>query len=627
MESVQQQPELTYTVPRKADTAQTLLLLLATSEAHNNNMARSEKNTRVRGLPPKLFVQQKDGRTGSLPSKARVASDNRSGAYGVRFDDTNTINFVSGVIALGSGVPVGMIQKPAFEEFGQDIIKSEPMTVTSSVEKSVAPTFMAFTPGQAMTPFQDHDNPAADGKSNKESFYATGSLPSDVGEGFEQPLWAKSKIEIDLTPSVTHSFGIQNFLSTSNNFPMAYWNNTTKRYDGVGQGIEFDKDGYNKPNLQGLKNFLEEQTFGFQGSLLIDTTGLSIFDASLLFQPISNFGFPNHPKYEADSDHYIEVSDYIDSPFLLEKIVLVFSGAMDLNGFPGGLGTDIPIHATSFFILNQKSSLVQKKYISSLGERLVGPQRITYISESAGIGTPFSASFTTGSNLDTHARDLVTWAQVVMLSGAHGLTDETFPTAERELTITTTSSWSGKFALSGAVKSPLAYDEGFVGAANTDNVLTQSTPEYKNQWANFGRNQIGDTGRNFLNVLGATSASVTGSVPSYYFRNPSSGPAGDGRITQSLNRSYSKPNPYMIYPGDRLIFGWEVPYSYRGQQIFPDRIGAAGLPVYGGLGPQLSFATSPQKIILYGSQVKEGKEHHDTLNQLLTTVVVHEVIE
>lgn len=58
-------------------------------------MARQEKNTRIKGLPPKLFLQQKDARTGSMPSIARIASDNRTGKYNVQFDDLSTIIFLS----------------------------------------------------------------------------------------------------------------------------------------------------------------------------------------------------------------------------------------------------------------------------------------------------------------------------------------------------------------------------------------------------------------------------------------------------------------------------------------------------------------------------------------------------
>jgi hypothetical protein len=51
-------------------------------------MTRSEKNSRIRGLPPRLILQTLDAHTGSLPSKTRIASHTRTGKYNIKFDDT-----------------------------------------------------------------------------------------------------------------------------------------------------------------------------------------------------------------------------------------------------------------------------------------------------------------------------------------------------------------------------------------------------------------------------------------------------------------------------------------------------------------------------------------------------------
>jgi len=103
---------------------------------------------------------------------------------------------------------------------------------------------------------------------------------------------------------------------------------------------------------------------------------------------------------------------------------------------------------------------------------------------------------------------------------------------------------------------------------------------------------------------------TTQTFPSASFlRNP-----GDSKRT----------NPYLLHPQDNLIFGWQLPTDLNIDQYF----GPFGsLPTINNEGPKLTFAQAPAKIILYGSYIREGKEHHDTLNQLLTSNTIHEDIE
>jgi hypothetical protein len=82
---------------------------------------------------------------------------------------------------------------------------------------------------------------------------------------------------------------------------------------------------------------------------------------------------------------------------------------------------------------------------------------------------------------------------------------------------------------------------------------------------------------------------------------------------------YSKPNPYLLHPTDQLIFGWQLPVANRLNSSF-------GSPQYNGKGTEMTFDAVPSKITFYGSMISQGKEHHDTLNQLLTSVSVHELI-
>jgi hypothetical protein len=71
---------------------------------------------------------------------------------------------------------------------------------TGPVVKGIGDSIAKFTPGQEIEPFREHDQPAVDAKGNPGlTFFSTGSDVSVAGEGFNSPLWSKTKIEIELS--------------------------------------------------------------------------------------------------------------------------------------------------------------------------------------------------------------------------------------------------------------------------------------------------------------------------------------------------------------------------------------------------------------------------------------------
>jgi hypothetical protein len=93
----------------------------------------------------------------------------------------------------------------------------------------------------------------------------------------------------------------------------------------------------------------------------------------------------------------------------------------------------------------------------------------------------------------------------------------------------------------------------------------------------------------------------------------------NGIITK-LNEFYTKTNPYILLPTDKLTFGFQLPWSKEGSSTTKFS----------------SLAFSPvkgiHKITLYGSSLRinpetnQLEEHHDTLNQLFSSDSVHEEI-
>lgn len=460
------------------------------------------------------------------------------------------------------------------------------LVISGIVRKGVGDSFVRYTPGQDLEPFRDCQNPAVDGKSINSTFYATGSSISDVGEGFSQPLWSKTKIEIDLTPTALHSVYVENFTSGSNNYPMCYWNKDIKQWQGIGSGKEF---GTYANTLTGLRKLWDEQCIGFAPGL--DNGGSSVRDLAA-GAPSSNFGFPYHGKFHATSSNAISLSDYIQAPFLVEKVVLEFSGAFSQETFYAAGSTKASM--STFFILNQRSPF---RYLSDAVQTI--PYRLSNTTTATFVVTGATIPETINGNYCATSRDLVTWAQLVAFQTADATAIERM---SRELNLLgTNGNWSGRYLLSGTVKSPFSSEghaEMAVGSY-TQFMMINKNGNRNGLFLPGGRDLVGPLDRGIV----AASASLS-------FTNAP---------VVSLER-YGKPNPYLLLPSDNLILGWQLPLFYA---LNDNNVS----PIYNTRGPTLTFAAAPAKITLYGSMVREGMEFHDTLNQHLTSISVREAIE
>jgi hypothetical protein len=520
---------------------------------------------------------------------------------------TMTTTITGSGLSLPAGLPT---TNPAFltvDATGSTVLNREmrsDIVVTGVVRKGVGDKFVTFTPGQNFQPFRDSGNPAVDALSvfsgsTENPFYATGSKVADVGEGFDQPLWSKTKIEIDLTPSVSHSFSMRNTTGVNQNYPMAYWNKDRRVWEGIGNGKEFTN--YASGTLTSLRQLFEEQCIGFGACLNNGGVGLNTAGAGA---KVSNFGFPYHAKYHATSSNTISISDYITEPFLVEKIVLEYSASMVMHstsyaGSPPYTGL---YSITTFFILNQRRPFgYMNDNVQRIQYRVSGGAESNMIT---GVNLPTTYN---GIYVDT-IRDLVTYAQVLNSNTTdNGINTYLGP---RELSLyypdsrrTTSVGWSGRLTLSGTVKNALPADFLTLGS-----------------WGSNDPNPVFA----FVNANSTRSGLF---VPSGRDWNA---PLVKGEVSQSAVQSlttpvvnltkYSKVNPYLLLPGDKLVFGWQLPVPDTMNNPF-------GVHTINGPGPSLDFAAVPSKITLYGSLVREQREFHDTLNQSLTSVSIHEAIE
>jgi hypothetical protein len=168
---------------------------------------------------------------------------------------------------------------------------------------------------------------------------------------------------------------------------------------------------------------------------------------------------------------------------------------------------------------------------------------------------------------------------------------------------------TNQFILSSSVKASLSYKEGFTAPFSGSSVASLGG-EYIQSLNYSGRNQLNRAnGRDWRSAFEIPSIAGTGSYNIGSFNN-----------LINVNNNYTKPNPYLLLPTDKLTFGFQLP---------------TGQLMGSNTGVQSTIIFSPQginKITLYGSSLRVNpetnqlEEHHDTLNQLLSSESIHEVI-
>lgn len=599
-------------------------------------MARTEKGSRLRGLPPIIRLQLLEAATGSFPPVSRTSLDNRTGRNLTAFDDTQMLRYGfyeyisasnSGGLELGSGLPSG--SQYIFSEIKTNMLAS------GYLRAGIGDKWVTRTPGQSIMPFDDSNHPAMDGMimasqtQSNGSFYATGSALADTGPGFQQPLWDKTKIEINITSSTAHSVSLTNFTSGSNSYQMAYFNKGLGKWVGVGSGREPINYIGGNPGIAGatsvspLLQFLEEKAVGFGGVLGQSSVNANLVSASFVYgNPIDNFGFPYHPKYSGSSGTTFSMKDYISEPFLLEKVVVYFSGTFSLGNSNTLFVSSSYKSLTTFFILNETN--IPFGYTGLTNNHI-----LTYFSGNT-VNTQYtvnSSSLITSGNIPYKVRDLVTWLSFVGSNfDTSFLEFDTNYAKNREKSYTGTT-WNGQFIMSGTVKNPIEYiglDVPLtIGYPNNGSDSSLYAAAYREQWSYSGRS---GAEKNFVSKRDWKNVIET---PPFYQNISNFSIRGGGGQSYSIrvNRTYSKNNAYILMPTDNLIFGWHMSGpEYVGYNFY------LGEPVINGIGPTLYFGPAGvNKVVLYGSLLRINKngdleEYHDTLNQLLTSNTIHEVI-
>lgn len=535
--------------------------------------------------------------------------------------------FANGIY-LGAGLPTN---SPYWYNATVDDLVTDFTTSlyqTGTVKKGIGDNLAHFTPGQSFQPFRDLNNPAADGKSTGSEFYATGSKVEDVGPGFSQPLWSKSKIEIDISTVQSKTIGYRSGTNVGgDDFAMMYYNAGTKTYMPVGSRKRWDE--YENASGVQYENFVNEKAIGFLPAVTIVAADS---DARYFHQtPTSVFGFPYASKYFINPDDpvsssiLIPVSNYTSNPFLIEKIVVSFSCSHFAPDWETNAGAGLAAHAiNTFFILNQrKQGKIQTTLKLSGSDFPVTEPNIEFVST---------------TNHNSGIMDLVTFNQFMFVGDTLAHATGAFPDniwldiqLSKEIKPFYVQDiypgnrkfrFTGSMDLSGTVKSPT------ITMPNTYNSLSDLPFAYDTIELPSGNNSDGFVRIRSSGFTGGRNGLPGVSNPRNLVRGFES--ISEQTIQLQLGGTLGVPDifarvPYMLQPGDQLIIGWQCAYPITEHSLLSDPFPFAPAPVY--IGPELTINQGPATVTLYGSQIRNGEEFHDTLNQLLVTDAIHEVIE
>lgn len=562
-------------------------------------MPRALKKTRIRGLPPKVLLSKRQDASGSFPTVWRTCVDNRTGNYPTFFNDDKTIRFNTfiNIHTMTPNVHYPLVMTAEAMSGGlspEDLYElnstcSNPIITSGDMPRGVSDYFVASTPGQDLQPWRDQNpSPEVMGKTNRNPFYMTGSLVQDAGPGFDQPVWSKNKIVIDLTPREEQTFTLRHKHATEPNYPMAYWSPEHGMWEALGGG-----HGLQDYDIGNSLCCFEEQYVAFTPSA--DNGGIdaeAIAQFNFKGRPLSNFGFPYHPKFQPTSSQQIVLSKYLAEPFLLEKIVVELSASLLEALLSPDPSTSPLAPMWTFFVGNVRRSISGS----------LGPVQYGFIQTVTTASAKWP--YVTQSNISSTVLDLVDYTQAVFTPNP----PLDVLVADRGMVLVPSfKRWTGQLALSSSAKSPIRYSGSSVelsGALDDDPTADRSY--YKVYLSQSNRNQIYDTsGRDWRNTF--TSPVLSKSMVL----------TEDDMLTD-IPVSYTKVNPYVLYPTDKLVFGAQNPtISAPGQSWSSSSMTFC----VGGI----------NKLILYGSTLRLSEEtnrleeyHEDTLNQLLSSEAIHE---
>lgn len=452
---------------------------------------------------------------------------------------------------------------------------------------------------------------------------------------------------------------------------LSYWNFQRQAWEEIGQPLRDNRGNHAdeaaaKAHLAdnitgscvGFGPIIDSLTTGPAGSMQLNSR--KSFEHAYL--PTSTFGFPFAAKYHATSSQYIKASDLgITKPFLLEKLSLDFDIEFAVPGHNADSDKDRDAYATinidetnntiapyinrrfkiftpTFFLLRQhldsKNASVSSFSVTTPGAGSVGAasqQPVTVFEE-----IPKIVKLTSGSDVQTKVfdtRELVTYGQYNLFVTASAESHGNAPDRLNDSGISMTDVLNSGIVRDGfSVKS--------VADAQVDAAYTiKDRIDFPVRIAGQHQDVLSAIVHNNepLHAVFPQDTSLISLENKCATRNLFldgnsraivNGTTGLRRsdellvVSQSVKttkvstfENLTFKSPYLIFPEDKLIFGWQYPMPR--DLRFPTGAPSA---------TPNAMKVQDCNLRMFGSQIKLGAEFHEGLNQNLTSTAVHEVI-
>ena len=348
--------------------------------------------------------------------------------------------------------------------------------------------------------------------------------------------------------------------------------------------------------------------------------------------PTAFFSAPGAPRYHATSSQCLKMSDYIQEPFLLDKVIIqmdvdaerlqTYSGAVPPGRKAWGFYRDIDNYV--FFLYHQRHNNNKRDSTQDVSSSI---------------------------------RNLVTHAQLCFFNGPSLSTIGSFPIHSPDFSVDFNQGnailGSGRQKASVNISvPPRLYPRYFGGVSNIGTYTNAGEPSsgfFQNYWPG-GRNNNSLVVSSSNNINGGNkfkfyfdgnfaidakserpAPAIDSSDRSIFNRFPGgtldpyqiakvdftvpttvAGPFGSANQTlASAGSPESAPSPYLLFPEDEIIFGFDAGIGFNKRYVTTSA-NADGVDYLAGLGITGSHmvlsASSNAKIILVGSLIRDGKQ-------------------
>lgn len=640
-----------------------------------------------RKVLPRLKQRAIDSKI-SFPLVARTG-DSRLGTTLSSFDDRMSPDYVSGTTSpllvnypstltrFFGGTSIGTLER-------QDLFTGD-FLVTGSIVKSAIEQFIDAGPIDQMPAFNESFRHEQDESTLTSSFYATGSSILYGLDGFDAPLKSKTQVRFSLPvnisvamPALTSSIYYYNFNAKTWEVPanstyVLATNGSTPPSPNVGGGGDWAN-----PLIDGNANRIVEDARGFgpignlvssgthhpQTGVSTDQTDFEI-GSQYAHQTVSNVigkaysnSVRNNEQYRATANETFTLP--INNPFLIEKAVFEIPLAAGPGWFkdltqcfiPGN--TDLAGTSTAFDFAGPALTIALFRQIQ-LAENMSGPSMRDLILT----GTITHQFDNTSSIVLSNFPPLDTIYQlrpVGFLSYAGPAGAVVVPNASNVFTGSVTVETTALSAVGVTVSYVQQFDsgDGPANQAGCADLILNENPIVLSSSAVFpqttSRNAyvspIGRGGTGFpqagrcvlgneyvtlqgledVSGLTATNPFFESSLTAQQLAALNGGGAFECNAAAAIQLVSHFPAPYLVMPGDKFVLSVSkmrpVLYQPHNNIGTPTPNNAFS----GSAGHDVVLQTGIINVTLYGSQIQQGVEYHDTLNQPIASNAMHEII-